>query len=251
MPEDLEVGITFNTDQAIQDLENDLEQADIQADVATQQQVNVGEGDGLGATSVIEGAGLAEAGSDIATGPNKGGLAGLAGGISKLAIGITALVGFLALLEPVQQALGFIARQFELFIVPFIAALQPVLELLQKAAVQLIQIFRNPGDFFSGLLSQIKKALAPFANSVIRGLNTIPGVSISTVSTGKGEARQTGFRSTGTQGDPVDEISRDVAARGGFNISNAGTTVTNYLLSDDATVEKLKSNLGGGDNIQE
>jgi len=254
MPEDLEVGIRFNTDQAIQDLENDLEDANLEAPTGTQGTSGgaAGGGDGFGLEGGLT---AAEFGSDAATGPGGGGIAGqLAGGISKAVVLLGAVVGFLALLEPVQQALSFIVRQFELAVIPLIVALRPILELIQKFAVQIIKLLRNPTQFISGIIQGITKALKPVANAIIGGLNQLPFVNLSPVTTGQTQTRTTGFRSSGSGTNEIEESARNVATASlGFNFANAIQTgaLEYFNLSDDGKVEKSQNQDNKGSNLLE
>jgi len=259
MPADIELGVTFDTDQAVKDLENDLDDVKVEPKVSTERDEGSGgaaasgidtgravQQDG-GAEGIGAEAGLlgAEAGTDVATGSGKGGALGsIAGGVGKGVALLGAIAGFLALLEPVQKAIGFIARQFELLVVPFVAALRPLLEILQQAVVRVLQFFRNPG----ALLEGIKNALAPFANTIINGLNNIPGVDIDRVQT---EDTQGGFRQTGQS--QRQELKEDVAEGvfgAGGNAAGAVPVIaeklTNSLISDDAFVEKLSNKLSSG-----
>lgn len=150
MVEDLEVGISFDTDQAINDLENDLQQADITGGLDLDTEGGAATGGGAG--GIAEAAGLAEIGSDIGSGAGGAGIAGrLSGALAGISAPLVALVGlltvavgFLALLEPVQQALSFIVSQFELLIIPFISLLTPVLQKLNEFMVEALKFFRNP-----------------------------------------------------------------------------------------------------------
>lgn len=232
-----EISFIPQFDELDQQIEDEEFQTDIQADVQAE------EGGGI-----AEALGLAEIGSDIGTGGGGGaGIFGrIAGALSSTVILLGAIVGALALLEPIQQAVGFIVRQFELLVVPLVAALLPVLELLQDLAVSVIRAFRNPQQFFSGLFNGIKNALAPFVNAVIGGLNRIPGVDIQPVTTGQGQASQAGFRDTGEQAGTAG-VAQDFISENLLQLTPAtvGSAVTNYLLSDDAALEKLKNQASG------
>jgi len=65
-----------------------------------------------------------EAGTDIASGAGQGGALGkIAGGLTSTVALLGGIIGFLALLEPIQQILSFLLRQVELFIIPVVTAL--------------------------------------------------------------------------------------------------------------------------------
>lgn len=218
-------------DRQIQDEDFETEiDADVQAD------------GGAGGGGIVDALGLAEIGSDIGTGGGQGaGIFGsIAGSLSSVTLLLGAVVGFLALLEPIQKAVGFIVRQFELFVTPLVSALLPVLELLQEASVQLIRLFRNPDQFLSGLVNNIKRALAPLVNSIISGLNGLPGVNIQPVSTGQGDIRETGFRDTGEK--QQNDLSRALT---GSPLLRTLDDIDNYLLSDDGKKEKQSSRIEG------
>jgi len=163
--EDLEVGVRLipDTDQ----LEDDLEDADLTAGVGSTPSGAVGGGGtGGGAASLEAGVAGAEFGSDFATGKGKGGLAGGLAGISSrltAVLGVLAVIaGVLATLEGIQQGVGLIAQQLELFVVPFITLLTPVLEDLNQAVIRLTKFLRNPTSVFggdqSGLISDFETA---------------------------------------------------------------------------------------------
>jgi len=225
-------------------------------------EVNVDGGGAAGGGGGGDGGGLLatlglEAGTDIASGAGQGGALGkVAGGLSSAVVLLGSIVGFLALLEPIQQAIGFLVRQVELFVVPFVSALRPVLELVQKAAVRIVQLLRNPGEFFSGLINTVKQALAPLINNFIRAINsTVPGVNLQTLSTGsQGSLRTAGreFESVGetNQADSAFSTLVDIGAEAATQANPALIGLSNTLLSDDATNEALfnlaGSVLGGG-----
>lgn len=248
MPADIELGVTFDTDQAVEDLESDLDDVKVGTTAGERQGAAGGAGSELAAGLGVE------AGSDIASGGGKGGILGsIAGGIGKIAGLLIGIVAFLALLEPIQKAVSFLVRQFELLVVPVLVALRPFLAALQKAAVSILQLFRNPDEFLKG----IKNALAPFVNAVIGGLNNIPGVDIQRINT-DGQNR-VGFRSTGasTQSRETAETLAESQTRtpgGGLaGIASLGFSTGFSLISDDAAVEKVKQQLANdlGGNLLE
>ena len=118
-----------------------------------------------------------EAGSDIASGGGKGSgmLGGLMGGISKIALGVTAIVGILAMLEPIQAVLSGIMRILEFAVVPLAMALSPLINAMMEMVTKLTQFLRDP---VSGITSAIKSVVQSLGNAIIGGLNQIPGVNI-------------------------------------------------------------------------
>lgn len=241
MVEDLELGVRLNTDQAVRDLENDLDDLEADVDVSGQQGGAVSGGGGGPGGEIAAGLGV-EAGSDLATGGKKGGiLGGIAGGLSKTVVLLSSVVAFLALLEPIQQAIGFLVRQFELLVVPFIASLRPLLRVVQKAVVRILDFLRNP----SSLLSAIKKGLAPFANAVVGALNNIPGVNISPVSVSQGGGTGKEFRAT-AQGQGANNNALETLAESPFGgAALGGSSAAFLLLSDDAKQEKDQNQSNG------
>jgi hypothetical protein len=238
------------------ELENQLDDEDLTKEVTFDGGGGAGGGGGGAGDGLLATLGI-EAGTDIASGARGGGALGkLAGGLSSAVLLLGSVVGLLAILEPIQKAIGFLVRQVELFVVPFVSALRPVLELVQKAAVRLVQILRNPREFFSGLISTVKRALAPLINRFVRAINsTIPGANIQTVSAGgQGSIRGAGqeFESAGQTGESGAAASTlaEIGAKAATTSNPALTGLSNTLLSDDATNEALfnlaNSVLGGG-----
>lgn len=254
MPEDLEVGVRFDTDQAVNDLEQDLEDAELTAgtDLTGAGGGTGGGGDGVGTEAAFAGA---ELGADAAS--PKQGITGLIGGIGKIGGALIAIAGLLVLLEPIQETLGLILRQFELFVVPFIAALTPLIEVVQKTVAQLIQIFRNPTDFIRGLVNGLLQAIQPFVNAVINALNIIPGLNFNPVSLGgDGQARTATGQPAASTGSTITSAGEQAVADGGgiaglSALSPAAGAAAaagslgpfgfsrNVLLSDGARVEKF------------
>jgi len=183
MPEDLELSVSFDTDEAVSDLEDSVEDSGLM-DLGGLGGDDDGGGRRRGGSGLGGVAAGAEIGSDVASGPGRGGIAGTLGGIlgtlGTVATGVLAIVGILLLLEPIQQFLGAILRQLELFVVPLLLLLRPVLKQIQKAVVGLVQILRNPQEKLFGPLRDI---LTDLVNSFISAVNNIPGVNISPIGT--------------------------------------------------------------------
>lgn len=183
MPEDLEVSVSFDTDEAVSDLEDSVEDSGLM-DLGGLG----GDGDGGGGRRRGGGSGVgglaagAEIGSDVASGPGRGGIAGaltgILGTLGTVATGVLAIVGLLLLLEPIQQFLGAVLRQLELFVVPLLLLLRPVLKQIQKAVVGLVQILRNPEQ---KLFAPLRNILTDLVNAFISAVNNIPGVNISPI----------------------------------------------------------------------
>jgi len=147
-----------------------------------------------------------EAGSDVASGGGKGSgmLGGLLGGISKMTLALSAVVGLLLLLEPIQAALGGILRVLELAVVPFVAALSPVIQGLSQLVTKAIGFFRNPSQ---GIGKVIRGVVQSLGNAIIGALNQIPGVNVKPLNlTGDGPAPGEGIQRNGgvtqSQTDP-------------------------------------------------
>lgn len=147
-----------------------------------------------------------EAGTDVASGggPGSGMLGGLVGGISKMVVAIGAVVGLLLLLEPIQAALGGILRVLELAVVPFVAALSPVIQGLTQLVTKAIAFFRNPSQ---GIGKVIRGVVQSLGNAIIGALNQIPGVNVRPLNlTGDGPAPGEGIQRNGgvtnSQTDP-------------------------------------------------
>lgn len=132
-----------------------------------------------------------EAGSDMASGGGKGSgmLGGLMGGISKMTVLLGAVVGLLLLLEPIQAALGGIMRILELVVVPFVAALSPVIQGLTDLVTQAIQFFRDPTKGIGKVIRQVVQSLG---NALIGALNQIPGVNVKPLSLTEGTGGKPG-----------------------------------------------------------
>lgn len=145
-------------------------------------------------------AGLAaEAGTDVATGggPGAGAMGGMLGGISKIALGIGAIVGLLAMLEPIQEALGGVLRILEIFVVPLAMALSPLVNALSRVVTDMVQFFRNPGESIAGAIRNVMEGVI---NALIGALNAIPGVDISKVDFGGDEGGKPGSGIQTTRG---------------------------------------------------
>lgn len=142
----------------------------------------------------------AEAGSDVATGGGKGSgmLGGILGGISKMTLLLGAVVAGLAMLEPIQAALGGILRVLEIFVVPLAMALSPLVNALSRVATDMVQFFRNPGESIAGA---IKTVMEGVINALIGALNAIPGVNISKVNFGGDEKKKPGAGIQTTRGE--------------------------------------------------
>lgn len=132
----LSVGLMADTEE----LENQIEDGDYEADVDV---------DGSGGGGGMGGGG---AGGGILG----GGIAGraFAGGGATTLLGIGAVVSVLAAilsqLEPIKELIGFLVRQVELFIIPFIKPLTPILNEISEAMAKFIQFTRDPTGFLSG-----------------------------------------------------------------------------------------------------
>jgi len=233
------------------ELENRLDDEELTKEVNVDGGGGAGGGGGGGDGGLLATLGL-EAGTDIASGAGKGGALGkIAGGLTSTVALLGGIIGFLALLEPIQQILSFLLRQVELFIIPVVTALRPVLELIQRFVVAAVRFFRNPGDFLSNIFTAIRRALASIVNSVIRTINsTIPGANFETVSTGQqGTIRDTGIsRTSGTTAGGPDTVSRVDLVRDTVQAVASTDVVRNFLISDDANKEAIKrriETLGG------
>jgi len=134
-----------------------------------------GGGGGLGGILGVED------GTDIASGGGKGSgmLGGMLGGISKMVVLLGAVVGLLLMLEPIQAALGGVLRILELAVVPFVAALTPVINSLTKLVTKALAFFRDPTQGIGKVIRQVVQSLG---NAIIGALNQIPGVNVKPLS---------------------------------------------------------------------
>lgn len=258
---ELQVDLIPNFDE----LEGELEDEEVTKQVVVDTPgaggggVQEGGGDGGGGGGLLATLG-AEAGTDIASGAGKGGALGrLAGGVSAIVSVLGAILGVLLLLEPIQEALGFLVRQLELLVVPLVSALRPVLEVVQKAVIRLIQFLRNPDEFLTGLVNSLRNVLAPIVNSFIDAVNqTVPGVQLDPVSGAQGQTlRETGEFDQVSQNPRAGETQSSIA-RGATEaaitavlpaLAPASSSVAGFLLSDDASQERLKQQASSGSNL--
>jgi len=152
----------------LEDQVNDQGNLVIDAEVDTQG----GQGSGVGAAGEATDSGggggsgamlglAAEAGSDVATGGGQGAgmMGGLLGGISKMTLLLGAAVGFLALLEPVQAALGGLLRIFEILVVPLVMSLTPLIQSLSNVVTDIVRFFRNPGESIAGAIRNVMEGV--------------------------------------------------------------------------------------------
>lgn len=232
-------GVPIDFIPNFEDLQDELEDEDFEAEVDLQ-----GEGTGTGGAGGGSGGGAmsgllgAEAGSDIATGPGGAGLAGraaggggasagaLAGGAAILAVValLAVAVAFLAKLEPIQQAVGFIMRMFELAVIPFVAALGPVMAKIEEGMGKLIQAFNNPDKFASKIGQSIKRILAQVANSIIGVLNSVPGVNMSPVNVPGAPSENVNTRGQTTSTQQQTQTRSLMGSALGFSMDPAGFT---------------------------
>lgn len=226
MVEDVVIEFRGDFDEVKEELEDEEFTKEVQMQPTGQAGAAGGGGGGDGAGGILTEAFLGgEIGADVgnpATGIT-GALGGLSSAMMALLGVLTVAVGFLALLEPVQQALGFIMRQFELMIIPLVVALMPLMEALRDFAVQVLKFFQNPRQFVSNMVNGLMRALAPVVNAVIAGLNMLPGVDIAPVTVpGGGASGATGFRGTG---------DRVTQGRGGQGPTGASVGVEGFAQS--------------------
>lgn len=162
----VEFGVELLPD--IPGLEQELQDADLETEVDIQAR---GGGGGGGGGGFVGGGFIGR---------------GAAGGLGSSLLGIGAVVGILAgilsQLEPIRQLVGFIARQFELFLTPILSALGPILNELNEAVVKFIQFTSDPVGALTGGLDTFEdpgrlpgqnRAGAAMGNALAQGLGNL------------------------------------------------------------------------------
>ena len=221
MPEDfeLDVGLVANID----DLEKQIESGDFEANV------DIEGGDTLLGTQPTGGGG--GLGSGVGAGAGASGLlGGMSATLTAILGAITAAVGFLASLQPIQSVVGGIFRQIELFTAQIISVVSPVLNSVNKFMQKIFQVLRNPKEFFSTLINNLKTFVSRVVNSVIGGINQVPGVNIPTVSTNGYQSFGGGDRYT-SQGRSTRQGSANQVGGGLTALAGAGLSISPLALA--------------------
>ena len=210
MPEDfqLDVGLIANVDE----LEKQVSDGEYSAEV----DVSGGTGGAAGGRgqqgdlqSVI-GGGTAGAGGGI--------IGGMSATLKAILGAVTAAVAFLASLKPIQALIGGIFRQIELLTARIISTISPIMNTVGKLMKKIFQVIRNPKEFFSTLLNNLKTFVAKIANSLISAVNVVPGVNVPTISTG-------GYQSFGGDGQRFETQGRSTRQ------DNANTLLKGFGIS--------------------
>lgn len=232
MPEDfqLDVGLIANVD----DLERQVEQGEYSAEVDVSG----------GAAGPAGGGGQQEGLESIIGGGTAGAGGGILGGMSATLTAvlgaITAAVGFLASLEPIQALVGGIFRQIELLTARIISTLSPIMNIVGKLMQKIFQVIRNPKEFFSTLLSNLKTFVAKIANSLISAVNVVPGVNVPTISTGGYQSFGGGGRRFETQGRSTRQDNANTLLKGAGIYALSPLGAAGYFLTQGLSDEAKK-----------